>query len=176
MPWHRRGKPHGTPITRTMKEPSMKRLLFAIFVVFGAPCSADSITGVASVIDGDTIEVQGMRIRLEAIDAIESGQTCTLPGGKQWRCAKDSAFALSDKIGRKQVSCRVSDKDRYGRYVATCYSGDTDLNAWMVRNGWAVSYRKYGTQYVGQETRARAEGLGIWASQFAMPWEWRQAN
>ena len=84
------------------------------------------------------------------------------------------AFALSDKIGRNPVSCHVSDTDRYGRAVATCYVGDTDLNAWMVRNGWAVAYRQYGTQYVNDESRARADNLGIWASQFVMPWDWRR--
>lgn len=139
-------------------------------------CGAETVAGVASVIDGDTIKVRGLRIRLEAIDAIESGQTCTLPDGKTWRCAKDAAFAISDKIGRNPVACRVSDTDRYGRAVATCYVGDTDFNAWRVRNGWAVAYRRYGTQYVNDESRARADRLGIWASQFVMPWDWRRAK
>jgi endonuclease YncB( thermonuclease family) len=159
-----------------MKEPKMKYCLFAILVAIAGPCAAESITGVASVIDGDTIEVRGLRIRLEAIDALESGQTCTLPSGKLWRCARDAAFALSDKAGHTPVSCTVSGADRYGRYLATCFSGDIDLNGWMVRNGWAVAYRKYGTQYARQEAKARAEGLGIWASEFAMPWDWRHSK
>lgn len=141
-----------------------------------SPAFATSVTGTASVIDGDTIEIHGERIRLEAIDAIEDHQRCTLPNGRAWRCGRDAAFALADRIGRSPVTCAISGRDRYSRLVATCYLGGEDLNGWMVRQGWAVAYRHYGTQYVDEENAARRERLGIWASSFEMPWDWRRGR
>ena len=128
------------------------------------------------MIDGDTIEIHGERVRLEALDAIEDRQRCTLPDGRAWRCGRDAAFALADRIGRSPVTCAISGRDRYSRLVATCYLEGEDLNGWMVRHGWAVAYRRYGTQYVDEENAARRERLGIWVSSFAMPWNWRRSR
>lgn len=157
----------------------MKRLakvLGAAFTVavIGSSANAASISGTASVIDGDTIEIHGNRIRLHAVDAIESRQRCLLPSGKAWNCGRASATALAERIGRSPVSCDVRDVDRYGRLVAVCRKGGEDLNAWLVANGWAVAYRRYGRDYVSQEDAARNARLGIWASQFQMPWDWRR--
>ena len=66
--------------------------------------------------------------------------------------------------------------DRYGRLVAVCYAGDDDLNAMMVRDGWALAYRRYGKDYVSQETQARAAGAGLWQGNFVEPWEWRKQS
>lgn len=158
---------------------TMKHLVALFAVILSAsvhPVSAKTIAGTASVIDGDTIEVHGERIRLSAIDAIESHQPCVLPGGRQWRCGRDAAIALSDLIGRAPVSCAVTDVDRYGRSVGVCTSAGKDIGAWMVENGWALAYRRYGTEYVPAEARARKAGLGIWASEFEMPWDWRKKH
>jgi len=137
---------------------------------------ANTITGTATVIDGDTIDIHGARIRLQAIDAIESRQRCILPNGREWRCGTDSANALAQRIGRAPVECRVSGKDRYGRFVARCFQKGEDLNAWLVANGWAVAYRQYGREYVPQENAARKARRGIWASRFVMPWDWRRGQ
>lgn len=149
-------------------------LLTAFAVALVSPAAAQTISGTASVIDGDTIEIHGQRIRLSAIDAIESRQPCFLADGKTWNCGRDAAFALSDKIGRSPLTCEVKDTDRYGRAVAVCGLHGEDIGAWMVENGWALAYRRYGTQYVSAEKRARNAGLGIWASEFRMPWDWRK--
>lgn len=146
----------------------------ALVAVFGGGANADSVSGTASVIDGDTIEIHGTRIRLHAIDAIESRQRCLLPGGKAWNCGRAAALALAEKIGRAPISCEVRDVDRYGRLVAVCRAGKTNLNAWLVANGWAVAYRRYGRDYVSEENAARKADRGIWASEFQMPWDWRQ--
>lgn len=157
----------------------MKPLLPVLALVaslISLPVGARTISGTASVIDGDTIEIHGQRIRLNAIDAVESQQRCLLPGGQQWNCGRDAAMALSDKIGRAPVTCSVSGTDRYGRFVAICALAGADIGAWMVEYGWAVAYRRYGTEYVPAEDRARRAGLGIWASEFEMPWDWRKAH
>ena len=132
-----------------------------------------AIVGVASVIDGDTIEIHGARIRFHGIDAPESRQECTRPNSATWRCGQQSALALAERIGRATIRCLPRDRDRYGRVVAVCSKDGEDLNRWLVRNGWAVAYRKYSTDYVADEERAKRAKLGIWSGSFEMPWDWR---
>lgn len=138
-----------------------------------APAVAQSLTGQATVIDGDTIEIHGERIRLFGIDAVESGQRCERDG-KAWNCGKDAAFALADRIGRSAIDCRGRDRDRYGRLVAVCFKGAEDLNRWMVDQGWAVAYRRYSMDYADAEADARAARRGLWSGRFEMPWDWRK--
>ena len=138
-----------------------------------APAAAESLAGQASVIDGDTVEIHGQRIRLFGIDAVESRQRC-IRGGKQWNCGKDSAFALADRIGRSAIDCHGAERDRYDRLVAVCFKGSEDLNRWMVEQGWAVAYRRYSMDYVKAEEAAKAAGRGLWSGSFEMPWDWRK--
>jgi endonuclease YncB( thermonuclease family) len=136
--------------------------------------SAETITGIASVIDGDTLEIRGTRIRLHGIDAPESSQRCIRLFGQEWRCGQQAALALSDWIGRRSVSCEERDIDRYGRTIAVCSQDGVDLNSWMVREGWAVAYPQYSRDYVGEEADARRAGRNIWSGSFVMPWDWRR--
>ena len=148
-------------------------VLYAVLPVRTA--MAQELVGTATVIDGDTIDIHGQRIRFHGIDAPESKQMCEA-GGASYRCGQKSALALSDRIGRTTVSCKGKDVDRYGRIVAVCFKGQEDLNAWMVSQGWAVSYRRYSEDYVVQEDAARTAAIGMWAGQFVMPWDWRQGK
>ena len=134
------------------------------------------IIGAASVIDGDTLEIRGSRIRLHGIDAPESGQTCADAGGQIHRCGQRAALALSDRIGRAPVRCEQRDTDRYGRAIAVCFRDGDDLNAWMVRQGHAVAYRRSSTDHVGEEALARGERRGLWAGTFERPWDWRRTQ
>ncbi len=136
--------------------------------------SAETITGVVSVTDGDTLEIRGTRIRLHGIDAPESSQRCTRPSGQEWRCGQQAALALSDRIGRSGVSCVERDIDRYGRTIAVCSQDGVDLNSWMVQEGWAVAYRQYSRDYVREEADARRAGRNIWSGSFVMPSDWRR--
>ena len=131
------------------------------------------ILGTASVIDGDTIEIRGERIRLDAIDAPESSQLCYDAIDKPYRCGQQSAFALANMIGRAVIRCEPKGHDRYKRTIAVCFKGITNLNAWMVERGWAVAFRKYGIDYIGEEDQARLARRGIWDGAFEMPWDWR---
>jgi endonuclease YncB( thermonuclease family) len=121
------------------------------------PLSSATITGTASVIDGDTIEIHGTRIRLFGIDAPESDQSCTIQG-KAWPIGHRAAFALSDKVGRQTVECRPRDKERFG--LTVCFVGGADINAWMVAEGWALAYRQYSNDYVDQERTAANSNAG----------------
>ena len=137
------------------------------------PAAAAPIVGVASVVDADTIESHGVRIRLYGIDAPESRQLCTRPNGERWRCGQRASLALSDRIGRSTVSCDPRDTNRYGRTIAAYCCRGVDLNGWLVTQGWAVAYRHYSSDYVRAEHQARLAGRGVWSGQFDMPWEWR---
>mgnify|MGYP001141156875 CR=1 FL=1 len=128
--------------------------------------------GVASAVDGDTIEVHGMRIRLHGIDAPESGQLC-IADGTRYRCGERSALYLQETLGRSTVECDARDTDRYGRIIATCSVRGTDVGAAMVAGGWALAYRRYDDVYVPMELEAAASRRGMWQGEFVEPARWR---
>jgi endonuclease YncB( thermonuclease family) len=136
--------------------------------------STGAIQGRASVVDGDTLEVKGTRIRLFGIDAPESAQTCLEQSGKTYRCGQRAAFALADKVGARVVSCQPTGKDRYDRVVARCSVAGEDLQAWMVRNGHALAFRRYSKAYRPYEAEAKAAKAGMWNGSFEAPWDWRR--
>jgi endonuclease YncB( thermonuclease family) len=158
-----------------MRNTAFVRTWAAILISFlwSDPSSAKTLTGQASVIDGDTLEIHGRRVRMAGIDAPESRQTCADASGKPYRCGQVAAFALADKIGQTVVTCEGKQQDRYKRLIAVCFSAGADLNAWMVQYGHAVAYRRYSKAYVHQEDVARQAKVGLWAGAFEMPWEWR---
>ncbi|MBZ6075292.1 thermonuclease family protein [Microvirga puerhi] len=108
-------------------------LILACLTARGA--RAQDLARQATVIDGDTIEIHGQRIRLNGIDAPESRQACPGRNRKEYRYGQKAAVALADEIGRATVTCRQTDTDRYARIVATCFRRRADLNQWMVRQG-----------------------------------------
>lgn len=133
------------------------------------------LSGLARAIDGDTLEMNEVRVRLHAIDAPERDQPCWFRR-RQWLCGREAARVLASQILGRQVVCEVRDRDAYGRVVAVCSVAGRDLNAWMVVEGWALAYRGYSTAYVVEEARARRERRGLWRGRFDPPWEWRKAQ
>ena len=134
------------------------------------------ITGKPRIIDGDTIEIAGQRIRLYGIDAPESNQTC-VADDKRWPCGTNATLALSGMISTNWVSCRERDRDQYGRIVAVCHLAGAegpDVNAMMVSEGWALAYRRFSTDYVEEETGAQRARKGVWRGDFIRPWDWRK--
>ena len=145
-------------------------IFFAIVVPSGSV--HPDVPGRASVIDGDTIEVGGKRIRLHGIDAPESEQLCRA-GGTSWRCGRHAGRALADHVDGRLVVCEERDRDRYGRIVALCRVDGEDLGAWLVSRGWALAYRRYSAEYVKEEASAEAARRGLWREEFVPPWDWR---
>ena len=135
-----------------------------------------SFTGRPSITDGDTIRIGDTRIRLHGIDTPEAKQTCQKQDGSVYRCGDMATFALAALIEKHWVTCKQTDKDRYGRVVAICITGPINLNAEMVKSGWALAYRKYSRDYVGQEASAKAAGRGLWQGEFVEPWDWRRGK
>src|SRR6478672_7271742 len=118
--------------------------LAAVFsTLLGTPTRADDVVGQASVIDGDTIEIHGKRIRLWGIDAPESTQLCRGDDSLQYRCGAKAANDLDAFIARRPVNCMPMNLDQYGRTVATCSAGGADLGEWLVHNGLALDWPQY---------------------------------
>lgn len=136
--------------------------------------AGQSLTGRVSVIDGDTIDMHGTRLRLHGIDAPESNQACTTTSGQQWRCGQQSALALDKYIAGRPLRCEQRDMDRYGRVVAECFLGQQSVNRWMVRQGWAVAYEQYSRAYVGDQQQAQQSRLNIWSGTFETPADHRR--
>lgn len=142
-----------------------------------AAASADTIEGRASVIDGDTLDIHGKRIRILDIDALESGQPCIRHDGSEWRCGQQAALALSDWIAQQTVTCATTSRDKYARHLARCSIAGQDLGEWMAANGWAVPYRDCKCEVIRHAAdQAKTSQLGIWAGSFMLPWEWRAKN
>ncbi len=134
------------------------------------------IVGEAVVVDGDTLIVDGQRIRLHGIDAPESGQRCLVPGG-YIECGREATMDLANLIGHEPVWCKQMDVDRYDRIVAVCESDDfRPLNETMVHRGWALAYREYSLDYIENEEHAKLHAEGMWKGQFVEPWNWRRGQ
>lgn len=121
------------------------------------------LDGPVRVIDGDTLEISGERVRLFGIDAPEHDQRCTDAAGRPWACGARATETLRDLTRGRAVRCSGEEQDRYGRLVAHCTVAGRDLGAAMVRDGMAFAYRRYSRDYVGAEEQAKAAGRGIWA-------------
>ncbi|WP_421730802.1 thermonuclease family protein [Brevundimonas sp.] len=154
------------------------------------PPEPSAIVGRASVIDGDTIEIHGQRIRIWGIDAPEGRQTCTR-GQETYRCGQEAANQLAVYISAQPVTCEPKGRpDRYRRIVARCEvtapcedadctnpTFRRDLGGWMVGSGWAVDFPRYSDgEHSEQQFDAQEGRKGMWAGEFQMPWDWRAAR
>ena len=134
------------------------------------------IAGRASVVDGDTSEIRGIRIRIGGIDAPESDQTCGRGDRSVYLCGNASAAYLDRLLAGRTVVCRGHDRS-YDRVVAACSVGGTDVGAAQVAAGWALDYARYSRgRYAPAEADARAARAGIWQGDFVPPEEWRRAR
>lgn len=135
------------------------------------------MTGRASVIDGDTIEIHGERIRLNGIDAPESAQLCQDQKGKSYQCGAEAATAIAKILAQSRPTvCSFVERDQYGRMVADCYRADGEnLATLMVSAGYALDWPRYSRgRYASEQQHAKAQKLGMWRGNFTEPWEWRQ--
>lgn len=132
-----------------------------------------AISGLAHVLDGDTIEISGRRIRLEGIDAPEGGQRCNRRLFGEWSCGTAATYALMGLVQNREVGCEDRGADKYGRMLGICFVDGRDVNAEMVRMGLAWAYVKYSTAYIAAEAEARAARRGVWTAATMAPWEYR---
>ena len=162
----------------------IKYTILILSLLFYQKIYASEIVGFPKVVDGDTLHIESYKIRLEGIDAPEMKQKCKKPYlqiiffnfQKDYYCGQVSKKKLVQKIAQHKIKCTLLDKDRYKRYLGKCFKGKLNLNKWMVRNGYAVAYRKYSKRYILEENFAKEEKLGIWIGSFLEPEKWRKQN
>lgn len=151
------------------------KVLFALLLMTSAAFT-EPIVGRASVVDGDTIEIHGERIRFNGIDAPESNQLCRNAKDKNYRCGKVAADALAGFLAKSRpTKCEYVERDRYGRFVGDCYRADgQSVASWLVRQGHAMDWPRYSDgAYSAEQAAAELDRTGMWAGQFQPPWEWR---
>jgi len=158
-----------------------------LFLLFTSNILAEEIIGIPRIVDGDTVHINEYKIRLEGIDAPEIRQKCkkgklkisSIIGFtfyKNYNCGEVSKESLEAKVNGSKIKCISFNKDRYNRYLAKCFKKKTNLNQWMVRNGYAVAYRQYSKEYILDEDFAKENKLGLWQGKFLRPEKWRKLN
>ena len=151
----------------------MKKLSLYIFLVliFCNTSFADNL----KIVDGDTIMLNGEKIRFSGIDTPELKQTC-MNGDEKVFCGKSAKMLLVKKIGNQIPECIKEGKDVYKRTLAECFINGESLSAFLVRSGYAFAYRKYSDKFIKDEEFAKENKLGMWSMTFQYPWDFRKAS
>lgn len=142
-----------------------------LFLAVTSTVEAQEVAGRATVVDGDTIEIRGQRIRFDGVDAPEARQRCEDANGKAYRCGKVSADALDAFLAKSRpTTCQINGKS-WDRLVGTCRRADgADVSRWMVQQGHAIDWPKYSHgKYASDQKKAQASGSGLWAGRFEWP-------
>jgi endonuclease YncB( thermonuclease family) len=158
----------------TFRRFKLVRLLFGATCLCAPPAFADNLSGQASIIDGDTLEIHGTRIRLWGIDAPESSQLCRGDDSIQYRCGAKAANDLDSFLAQRPIDCAPVNLDQYRRTVAVCSVDGVDLADWLVRNGLALDWPQYSKgKYDKAQRDAEHAGRGIWDGSYVEPWLFR---
>jgi endonuclease YncB( thermonuclease family) len=151
-------------------------LAVAAFALLPVPASQGEparVVGIASVVDGDTLDLGAIRIRLHGIDAPEAGQSCRRASGRSWQCGTAATNRLAELAEGESVECLALDRDAYGRVIGECWHGEINLNATLVEEGLAWAFIRFSDDYAGIEAEARAARRGIWDGESETPWDYR---
>ena len=151
----------------------MKKVLW-ILVLSLLTCNI-SFADNLKIVDGDTIVLNGERIRFSGIDTPELKQTC-LQGDQEVSCGMSAKMLLVKRIGNNIPECISEGKDVYKRTLAECFINGESLSSFLVRSGYAFAYRKYSKKFIKDEDFAKANKLGMWAMTFQYPWDFRKAS
>ena len=141
---------------------------FCLFLFIGVAHAENS----AKVIDGNTIHIGSKKYRFSGIDTPEMKQTCK-KDNQIVMCGVIAKNALVKKINKQQVNCKEEEIDRYKRIIAECFVNNESLSKYLVRNGYAVAYRRYSMKFVEDEDYAKKNKLGLWSMSFDYPWDYR---
>ena len=144
--------------------------LLIFFLIFNQVKSQD-----LRVVDGDTIHLNGEKIRFTGIDTPELKQTCINQGIID-PCGVTAKEILIDKISDNEVECISEGKDQYKRILAECFVNNESLSSYLVRSGYAFAYRKYSKKFISDEDYAKANKIGMWSMKFDYPWDHRKYN
>ena len=142
--------------------------LLIFFIIFNQVKSQD-----LKVVDGDTIYLNGEKIRFTGIDTPELKQTCIKEGVIN-PCGVTAKEILIEKISDNKVECISDGKDQYKRTLAECFVNNESLSSYLVRSGYAFAYRKYSNKYIPDEDYAKVNQIGMWSMEFDYPWDYRK--
>ena len=145
----------------------------SIALLCAGTATAQTVSGFARVVDGDTLDIADHRIRLHGIDSPETGQKCITRTGRKLRCGVEASDKLNLLIGGQIVRCKGSAYDDHGRLIAVCTTARHNLNREMVRSGWAVAFKKYSEDFLSEEIEAFKAGRGLWRTRFERPVDYR---
>jgi len=154
----------------------MKFLAAIVLLLLPAIAQAADISGIPKIREGDQIQIGTARIRLGGIDAPSVDQLCLNTTGERWTCGIAARDELIHHTDNKSWTCHVTQTERRGRQVARCEVDGEDIQKWMVRNGWALSYARVSHDYDADEKAAREAKAGMWQGAFIAPWDWRVRN
>ena len=159
----------------------MKKILGIVvlgYLFFNTTFAANKVY----VIDGDTIKLNGIKIRFSGIDAPESNykgkeQTCLI-NETVVRCGKLSKEFLIKTIGNNKVTCKLEKKpDKYKRKLGECFVNNQSLSTILVKNGYAFDWPYYSKKkYAADQEYAKKNKLGLWSMKFELPWDFRKKN
>ena len=149
--------------------------LISIFLLFFLLIIKNIKSQELKIVDGDTIHLNGKKIRFTGIDAPELKQTCFKEDVKN-PCGATSKKILINKIGNNTVKCISEGKDKYKRILAECFVNNESLSRYLVRSGYAFAYRRYSKKFVIDEDYAKANQEGMWSMKFEYPWDYRKKN
>ncbi|MCD2183663.1 thermonuclease family protein [Rhizobium sp. GN54] len=148
--------------------------IHAIFLAFVMlmPTLASAESSV-HIVDGDTLDIDGVRYRLHGIDAPEAGQACAGSDGSNWACGQEAIRQIEELTYGKTVQCDARGQDAYGRTLSVCTADGVEVNARMVETGMAWAFRKYSVDYANLEETAKQQGIGIWQAPTEAAWDFR---
>ena len=147
--------------------------LISIFLLVFTLTINDIKSQELKIVDGDTIHLNGEKIRFSGIDTPELKQTCFKDDVKNL-CGVKAKQILINKIGNNTVECISEGRDQYKRILAECFVNNESLSSYLVRSGYAFAYRKYSKKFIKDENYAKANQIGIWSMKFEYPWEYRK--
>jgi len=154
----------------------MKIPLAIALLLLPATAQAAEISGIPRIHEGNQVQIGNSRIRLQGIDAPSVDQLCLNTKGERWTCGVAARDELMRHVANKSWTCHVDRVDRRGRSVAKCEVDGEDIQKWMVKSGWALSYVRFSHDYDADEKAARETKAGMWQGAFIAPWDWRVRN
>ena len=160
--------------TNTGPIPWIARLVATILIA--SPVFAAEISGIPRIVDGDTVEIGQVKIRLSGIDAPETDQVCLDAKAENWACGVAARDELIRHSHGQAWECTTTGTDQYRRSLANCFIEGEDVSKWMVRSGWALSFVRYSHAYDTDEIAARDAHAGLWSGSFIASWDWRHRN
>ena len=160
-------------VIKRLKRPLVKAMLVLCMTVPSILCAE------LRIIDADSIELNGQKIRFSGIDAPEKYQVCKNVENEEYACGLAATRALQELVKNwhsSKISCSSSGRDFFGRLLSECFVSDININSWLVKSGWALAYRKYSLSYLADEQFAKQHSKGLWQGDFVEPWKWRRGD